>query len=320
MNLRNLSIDPYIAAILGMVALASLLPATGPAAIAVDHATNIAITLLFFLYGARLSRDAVLQGIANWRLQLLVLLITYALFPALGLALKPAANLIGPDLYTGLLFLTLLPSTVQSSIAFTSIARGNVPAALCAASLSNIVGVLLTPALVQLVLSIGGNAGVSTGAFQSIVQQLLLPFLAGQLSRPWTAAFVQKHRTLLGYLDRGSILLVVYGAFSEGVVSGIWQRLEWTNLAALALVCSILLAVVIAGTTWLSRALGFATPDEIVIVFCGSKKSLASGIPMANVLFPPHVTGLMVLPLMIFHQIQLMVCAALAQRYARRIE
>lgn len=301
-----------------MVLLASVFPCRGAAATAVDHVTNVAIGLLFFLYGARLSRDAVLQGLSNWRLQLIVVLVTYALFPVLGWLLGPSARFIGPELYTGVLFLTLLPSTVQSSIAFTSIARGNVPAALCAASLSNIIGVLLTPILVQLVLSVQNHAGFSTDALRAIIQQLFLPFVAGQLSRPWTADFVQKHRTVLGYLDRGSILLVVYGAFSEGVVNGIWQRLDWGNLAGLAVVCSLLLTLVIAATTLVSRACRFSTEDEIVIVFCGSKKSLASGIPMANILFPPHVIGLMVLPLMIFHQIQLMVCAAMAQRYARR--
>lgn len=300
-----------------MVLLASVAPCRGAAAVAVDHLISAAIALLFFLYGARLSRDAVVEGLTNWRLQVFVILATYALFPVLGWML-PTSRWIGPELYAGLLFLTLLPSTVQSSIAFTSIARGNIPAALCAASVSNLIGIVLTPLLVQVLLRVEGAGGFSTGAFRAILLQLFLPFAAGQALRPWIAGFVGRHRKVLGFVDRGSILLVVYGAFSEGVVNGIWQRLDLMNLLGLSVVCALLLALVIVVTTVLSRRLGFSKEDEIVIVFCGSKKSLASGIPMANVLFPAGAVGLMVLPLMVFHQIQLMVCATLAQRYARR--
>ncbi len=208
----------------------------------------------------------------------------------------------------------MLPSTVQSSIAFTSIARGNVPAALCAATLSNLLGMLLTPLLAGLLLSSQG--GFSIRGAGDILVQLLLPFLAGQLARPWIGEWAQRNKQLLGLVDRGSILLVVYTAFSEGVTQGIWHQLGLADLGRLMMVDAALLAAVLAITTYGSRFLGFSRADEVTIVFCGSKKSLASGLPMATVLLAGQSVGLIVLPLMLFHQIQLMVCAWLAKRYA----
>ncbi|MDB4971945.1 MAG: hypothetical protein JWN48_286 [Myxococcaceae bacterium] len=314
----KLRIDPYIAAIFGCVALASILPARGVVADAFDYAVALAIAVLFFLYGARLSPREAWEGARNVKLHLLVLLFTFAVFPLLGLVTRSLVpGILTPELYLGVVFLSALPSTVQSSIAFTSIARGNVAAALCAASASNLLGVIITPLLVGLLLSKQG-ATFSGSSVQKLVLQLLLPFFLGQVLRPWISGFVTRHKQVLSYVDRGSILLVVYVAFSEGVVAGIWQQTSPTDLALLMLVTGGLLALVLCLTTVASRRLGFSTEDEITIVMCGSKKSLASGLPIATVLFPPATVGLTVLPLMIFHQIQLIVCAWLARRYAER--
>jgi sodium/bile acid cotransporter 7 len=318
--LARLKVDPYIVAILGMIALASVVPSRGSAAVAMDHVTNGAIALLFFLYGGRLSSEAVMAGVGHWRLQLVVFVSTFVLFPVLGLAIGTLVRpLLPPELSLGLIFLGMLPSTVQSSIAFTSIARGNVPAAVCCASLSNLLGIVVTPLLVGAVLSAHGQ-GFSLDAVGDITVQLFLPFLAGQVLRRWIGGWLERNRRVLGYVDRGSILLVVYTAFSEGVEHGIWHQLDWGNLALLLLADMVLLAAVLATTRFLSRQLGFNKADEIAIVFCGSKKSLASGIPMANILFAGTSVGLMVLPLMLFHQLQLMACAVLARRYAARAQ
>ena len=307
--------DNFTLAIVATVGIASLFPAVGRAADVVHIVTIFAIALLFFLHGARLSREAALAGALHWRLHLLVLCATFVLFPLLGVGLRHALSGVLPEsLLVGLLFLCLLPSTVQSSIAFTSIAHGNVAAAVCSASLSNFVGIFLTPALVALLMNLRG--GVSLDAVGAIVLQLLLPFLAGHFLRPWIGGFVSRHRAALGFVDRGSILLVVYLAFSEAVDHGLWHVLGLADLVKLVVVCAALLAVVLLTTVVVARRLGFARADEIVIVFCGSKKSLASGVPMAGVLFPLAQVGMVVLPLMLFHQIQLMVCAALARRYA----
>lgn len=318
--LRRLPVDRFLLMLIATVALAALLPARGAAVPVVDRAVTIAVALLFFLYGAKLAPRAVLQGLLHWRLQALVMASTFILFPLLGLgATYLFGRWLGPGLSLGLLFLCVLPSTVQSSIAFTSVARGNVPAALCSASVSNLIGMVATPALVALLLSAKG-AGFSTRALEDIGLHLLLPFLAGQLARPLIGGFIGRHKLLTSVVDRGSILLVVYSAFSEGMVSGIWHQVDATSLLVLALVNSALLAIVLAVTMVSARWLGFDKADEIVIVFCGSKKSLASGIPMANILFPGQAMGLLVLPLMLFHQIQLFACALTAQRYARRDE
>jgi solute carrier family 10 (sodium/bile acid cotransporter), member 7 len=313
--LSRLPIDPYIAAIVGMVCLASVLPAHGIGAVVAGHVTTLAIALLFFLHGARLAPSAALAGARHWRLHAVVLASTYLLFPALALTAHALApRLLTAPLWTGLILLSVLPSTVQSSIAFTSIARGNVPAALCAATASNLLGMLLTPLLAGLLLSAQG--GFSIRGVGDILVQLLLPFAAGQLARPLIGEWALRNKTLLGLVDRGSILLVVYTAFSEGVSHGLWHQLGLADLGRLFAIDAVLLAAVLAITTYGSRLLGFSRADEVTIVFCGSKKSLASGLPMASVLLAGQSVGLIVLPLMLFHQIQLMVCAWLAKRYA----
>ncbi len=316
--LRRLKPDRYVLAILATVFLASVIPVRGLLAIGFSWLTTGAIALLFFLHGARLSREAVVAGMTHWRLHLIVIATTFVLFPILGLAAQRLPSALLPSaLSAGLLFLCCLPSTVQSSIAFTSLARGNVAAAVCAASASNLLGVFVTPLLVAVTMGAHG-AGLSLGEFRSVILQLLLPFVAGQVARRWIGSWIGRHRALVGYVDRGSILLVVYGAFSAAVVAGLWRRVSAGQILVLILACAVLLGIVLAITVSASRAFGFGKADEITIVFCGSKKSLASGVPMAGILFPPASAGLMVLPLMIFHQIQLMACALIAQRYAAR--
>lgn len=307
--------DAYTLALFGMVILATWLPSQGEIARILDGITNFAIALLFFLHGARLSRQAVIEGATHWRLHLMILATSFVLFPILGLLLgRLLPMLFTPALQLGILFVCLLPSTVQSSIAFTSIAGGNVPAAICAAALSNLLGIVLTPLLVSLLMSRHGV--VSFEAIWHIMLQLLLPFLAGQVLQPWLWGWIGRYYRLVGFTDRGSILLIVYTAFSAAVVQGIWQQVPPARLGLLILVDGGLLGLVLLITTLSSRLLGFRREDEIAIVFCGSKKSLASGAPMAKLLFAGPAVGLTVLPLMIFHQMQLMVCAALARRYA----
>ncbi|MFF0199650.1 bile acid:sodium symporter family protein [Streptomyces sp. NPDC005017] len=312
----RLPIDPYVLLLLGTVGFAALLPARGVGADIASGASDVAIALLFFLYGVRLSTREALDGLRHWRLHLTVLACTFMVFPLLGLAARGLVPLLlTQPLHQGLLFLTLVPSTIQSSIAFTSIARGNVPAAICAGSFSSLVGIVLTPLLAASLLG-GGTGGFSADALLGIVLHLLVPFLAGQLLRPWIGAFVKRHKKVLGLVDRGSILLVVYTAFSEGVVQGVWHQVSPLRLGGLLLVEAVLLAVMLALTWYGSRALGFGRADRIAIQFAGSKKSLAAGLPMASVLFGAQAS-LAVLPLMLFHQMQLMVCAVIARRRSR---
>ncbi len=315
--------DPFLLALVATVLLASFLPAHGAAVPLFRDLTVVVIAAMFFMQGARLSRSAMLAGLGHWRLHLTILSCTFALFPVLGLglhALRP--GLLTPTLWLGVLFTCLLPSTVQSSIAFTSIGGGNVPAAVCSATASNLLGIAVTPLLTGLVLAgrTHGGGGVSAHGVLDIVLQLLLPFVAGQLLQPVIGGWAGRNRMLLSLTDRGSVLVVVYTAFSEAVVQGLWHEVPPSQLGLVLLVDAVLLAAVLLVTRSGARALGFSREDEIAIVFCGSKKTLASGVPMAGVLFPVAVVGQVVLPLMIFHQIQLFACALLARRYARQAE
>lgn len=313
--------DNFTLYLLTTVVLASLLPASGRLAQVLEVATTAAVSLLFFLHGAKLSRQAIWAGIGHWRLHLVVVASTFVLFPLLGWALRPLLEpLVTPDLYTGILYLCALPATVQSAIAFVSMARGNIPAAVCSASASTLLGVAFTPLVVGLLLSKNAAMGDPLDAMGRIGVQLLLPFIAGHLMRPLVSGFLQRRAAVMKVVDQGSILLVVYAAFSHAVIDGLWSQVPLTALAGLLVVCAVLLALVLTLTTWSARRMGFSKEDEITIVFCGSKKSLISGVPMANVLFAANVAGAIVLPLMLFHQMQLMVCAVLAQRYARRAQ
>ena len=309
--------------LLGTVALATLLPPTGAWKPLAGALADAAIVLLFFLNGAKLSRQAIVDGARHWRLHTLTMAVTFVLFPLLGLGIA-ALHPFGDALTTGMLFLTLLPSTVQSSIAFTAIARGNVAAAVCGAAFSNLLGIVLVPVLVALFIHAGAGAGAGAGggsglswrSVEPILLQLLLPFVLGHLLRPVVGGFVARHKPLTAVVDRGSILLVVYTAFGAAVVEGLWQRVSAGDLALVAGLSVVLLAIVMVASWTLGRLAGFAREDRIVLLFCGSKKSLASGVPMAGVLFPAAGVGTVILPLMVFHQLQLIACAILARRLA----
>lgn len=318
--LSKLLPDPFIVSLLASVGLATLLPASGQAAVLVDHLATLMIVALFFFHGAKLPRKAVIEGLMHWRLHLLVFSFTFALFPLLGLALSLLLpGLLSPVLWIGVLYLVALPSTVQSSIAFVSMAKGNVPAAIASASASQMLGVFLTPLLVSLLIGAQGSDVESSG-IGKVAMIVLLPFVVGHLLRPWIGAFIDRHKVVIGFTDRTTILVAVYSAFSAAVIEGIWSHLPLPELALLFTLCCGLLAVLLTLTRQVARRLGFSREDETVVVFCGTKKSLVQGVPMARVLFPGPDLGIILLPIMIFHQIQLMVCAALAKRYAQRPE
>lgn len=303
--------------LLATLVLATLLPASGAAAQVVDLLANISVVLLFFFHGAKLARSAVIEGLTHWRLHLVVLLCTFAMFPLMGLAFEWLfGGMLAPALGLGLLFLAALPSTVQSSIAFVSVAKGNVPAAIASASASQVAGVVLTPLL--MVAMAGAQGGdVPLSGIGKVALQILLPFVVGHLLRPWIGDFVQRHKSTIGITDRATILIAVYSAFSSAVLEGLWTRLPPRDFALLLLVCTLMLVLALLCTHAISRLCGFARNDEIVVVFCGTKKSLIQGVPMGRVLFPGPDLGLILLPIMIFHQVQLMVCAWIARNYAR---
>jgi len=318
---QRFNIDGFMLAIIGAVVVATIFPARGVADDILDWVVKIGVGLLFFLYGTRLHPRDALTGLTHWRLHLTILGFTFVVFPLLGLALWPLLpHLVGDDLATGVLYLCLVPSTVQSSINFTSIARGNIAGAIVSASASNLLGVFLTPMLVVLLMNSSGEISFSASSVVTIVLQLLVPFVAGQLLRPLVGRRIAAHTSLTKFFDRGIIVLVVYAAFGDGVRDGIWSQVSWWQVVVLVVLAIVLVAVMLWLTRTGSRRLGFDRADSIAIQFCGTKKSLTTGLPMAAVLFEGRTIGLIVLPLMIFHQVQLMICAWLAARYGRQAD
>jgi sodium/bile acid cotransporter 7 len=306
--------DPFILALLSTVALATVLPANGAAATQVGHAATATVVLLFFLHGVRLPRENLIAAVAHWRLHLLILVTTFALFPLFGAALsKLAPGLLPAQLWAGVLFLCALPSTVQASIAYTSMARGNVAASVASAAASNLLGIALTPLLAGLLLHTQGGAVPLSGIWK-VVLQLLLPFVLGHALRPLLGNWAARQRKLLTYSDRLTILLSVYSAFSAAVIGGIWSKVPIPTLLLLALVCIVILAAALLATRGIGRLAGFSAADRRTLLYCGTLKSLVSGVPMARVLFPSAEIGAIILPVMIYHQLQLMICATIARR------
>ena len=314
--LKN-NLDKYTLALIGTVILATVCPVYGRGYDLTQALSKIVVGLLFFLHGAKLSRQNLWLGLTHWRLHLLIIGATFVMFPLLGLMLGPVLKpMLNGDLYAGLLFICVLPSTVQSSIAFTSIARGNVAAAICAASFSSLLGIVLSPLLTGLVLG-AGYGGISTEAVTDLCLQLLLPFTLGQLLRGRLISFLDSRKSLIGYVDRISILFIVYVSFSHGTNTGLWHSLNLNLFLRLVLACGILLVLALFLTHLAGRLFGFNQADRIAILFCGSKKSLVAGVPMANVIFPASLASTIILPLMVFHQMQLMACAWIARRLSR---
>lgn len=320
--LKLLALDRFTILLVLMVLLATLLPISGQLAYYFNILTTVAIAVLFFLHGAKLSREAVIEGMLHWRMHALVFIFTFLIFPLIGLLSRPVLEpVLGQQLYWGFLFMCFLPSTVQSSIAFTSMAKGNVAGAVCSASFSNIIGMFITPILVSYFIL--GQSQHDFDPTKSIVQitlLLLVPFILGQLLRPFIFPQMRKFPSVVKVFDQGSILMVVYGAFSSAVVAGLWQQVSGITLIYLTLACSVLLTVVMLLALYLPKWLGFNQADQITIFFCGSKKTLASGVPMAQILFIGQPLGMIVLPIMIFHQIQLMVCGVIANHWSKSMQ
>jgi solute carrier family 10 (sodium/bile acid cotransporter), member 7 len=318
--LSRLFPDRFILWLIATVILAGILPVRGLAAELTDWATLAAIFALFFLHGARLPGEALISGLADWRLHAAILGTTYAVFPLLGLgiaALMP--GLLDPMLWTGVIFLCALPSTVQSSIAFTSMARGNVAGAVAAAAGSNLAGVFLTPLLVALMLGAQG-AGVGAAGIGRIFAIIFLPFLLGHALRKWVFPLIAERPGVTTAVDKGTILLAVYGAFSAAVVDGLWTRIPPVEIALLTGLLIVLLGLILLATLAIGRFGSFPRESQVAILFCGSVKSLASGVPMARILFPGAAAGLVILPVMIFHTVQLIVCAWIAAKLGAEAE
>jgi sodium/bile acid cotransporter 7 len=314
-------IDRFLLAMLVAVIAALVWPAPGKDGgfLHLDLVTPFGIALVFFLHGVFLSPAAMKAGAAKWRLHLAVQATTFVLFPILGGFLYWAtAGFLPIGSRVGVYFLCAVPSTIASSVAMTAMARGDVPSAVVNASASGLIGMIVTPLLMQAIDVAGGQPIALMPAITGILLTLGLPFALGQALRSLIIARLAPHKSKVSALDRLTILLIVYSAFCETTASGLWHQVSpWQLLATGAIAFGVLI-VMLGFTGVLARAMGLTRAERATLIFCGSKKSLASGAPMAKVMFAgdPHA-GLIQLPLILYHQIQLVVCTMLASRMAR---
>ncbi len=313
--------DWFTPSMVAAVALAWLWPEGGAdgGVLHGEWLTKIGVALIFYLYGLTLSFAALRAGALHWRLHLVVQGTTFLIFPLLGFALAALAPAsLSADLRLGFVFLCVLPSTISSSVALTAAAGGNVAAAVFNATLSSLIGVVLTPLWISLYLRSGGQGGPLLPVVLDLVRWLLVPMALGQICRPWLAAWAERRKGRLHIADRIVILLIIYTSFCNSVLSGLWQGRGWTLLLVTLGLCALLFTVAMLLTAWISRLLGFAWPDRITAMFCGSKKTLASGVPMANLIFAGQpVLGIVLLPIMVYHSMQLLASGVLATRWAK---
>lgn len=328
-DVMKIKIDPLLKAMAVAIVLAFIYPPLGASngPLHLNVVTHYGIGLVFFLHGAALSRRSLVEGLRSWRLHLLVQSSTFLAFPLAGFAIYfltapgwlTADGLLTADLRLGLFFLSAVPSTIAGSVAVTMIARGNLPAAIFNATISGLIGMILTPALIGVIVATGGTELNVLSAIGDVFMTLLLPFAVGHLSRPWTGATLARHKRSLSMIERGVVVLIVYVAFCNSAQAQVWATAGLWQLLAIAGVVLVLLIAALAYNRAISRRLGFTTEEEIVALFCGTQKSLANGAPIANILFAgwPGLS-MILLPLILYHQLQLLFCVALAQRYAQR--
>lgn len=304
--------DRFILLLLATILLASILPVSGRAAETAAQISSAAIFVLFFLNGVRLPRDEVLHGVRNWRLQGAIFLFVFGVMPMVGLGLSRIFdNILPPTLALGLLFAGILPSTIQSAAAYSALAKGNVAASVVAAAVLNLVGVVMSPLLFA-ALAHSGDAQISGEAVGRIALILLLPFALGQIMQRWCKPFVDRHKQVATWMDRMSIAIAVYVAFSGAVVAGIWSIVRGDELAWLAVALSIMLVIGFGGAWALGGAMKLPRGDRITMLFSGGQKSIAIGAPLAATIFPPAIAGMVLLPTLAYHMAQLILSAPIA--------
>lgn len=314
--------DWFLVGMIGAMVLAWAAPSPGAAGgwLYPEILTKAGVALIFFLHGVMLPFSALRAGILNWRLHAVVQGCTYVLFPLLGMALTPLlAARVAPELNMGVFFLCALPSTISSSVAMTALARGNVAGAVFNATLSALLGVVLTPLWVAWAMKTTGQTQPLGPVITDLIRWLVVPLTAGQLVRPWIGTWVLAHKSRINVIDRIVILLLVYTSFCDSFKQGVWSGRDAGQVLLIAGVCLGLFIVVMMVTSTISKLLKFSREDRIAAMFCGSKKTLASGVPMAKLIFAGDPgAGMILLPIMIYHQLQLLICGILAQRWGRR--
>ena len=321
--MKKVLLDPFLLSLIGVVILAVIWPAPGVTGgfLHIEWVASYGIAIVFFLYGLTLAPEKMRAGLGHWRLHLVVVLATFVLFPLVVLAAGPMARpLLPPEVWIGFFYIAALPSTVSSSVAMTSLAKGNIPGALFNASLSSLIGVFATPALMAWFLASSGAASLPLGdVILKVVLLVLVPTAVGQLLHRPLAAWVTRNAGWIKTIDRLVILSIVYNSFCNSIAEGIWTRHDPILLVEIAVGAVALFFVVYGLLLIPCKLLKFNREDRIAALFCGSKKSLATGVPLAGIIFatmPPAALGLIIAPIMLYHFLQLVIVSVIANHYA----
>lgn len=320
--MTRLRLDPFVLTLAGAVALAYFFPHWGgrESPLPLDRIAGIGISLIFFFYGLKLGPEKLRAGLHNPKLHLLIQLSTFLLFPLIVLAFYPFVK--GGEtenLWLAFLFLAALPSTVSASVVMVAIARGNLPGAIFNASISGLIGVVVTPLWMGFFLK-QGEADFRLGeVYVKLVTEILLPVIVGLVLQKYLGKYVTKHGTKLAYFDKAVILLIIYKSFARSFEDGVFSTVALTELAWLLLAVVALFFFVFWLTGRLSKHFGFSIEDRITAQFCGTKKSLVHGTVFAKILFPAGFpVGIIFLPLMLFHAFQILAVSIIAARLGRR--
>jgi len=321
MVIRGYSFDGFLLALIVVVGAAILLPGPGASG-GILHADWIAtygVAVVFFLYGLTLAPEKLHEGATNWRVHVVVQLATFVLFPVVVLALLYVFGwTLPPPTATGFFYIAALPSTVSSSVAMTSLARGNVPAAIFNATLSSLIGVFATPLLMAWFAATSGETLPLLPVITKVVGLVLVPIAVGQVARHWLRHWAARHIKTIRLADRAIILAIVYNSFSDSMIEGIWSGHDLSFLVIMIAGVILLFAIVYWVIMIPCRALGFNRGDTITSLFCGSKKSLATGVPLARIMFSGSpAIGLIIAPIMLYHFFQLVIVGVIANRYAK---
>jgi len=318
----RLGLDWFLLALLLMILLAYLWPQAGlkDGPLALGTITDIGVSVIFLFYGLRLSPEKLKAGLSNWRLHLLVQLSTFVLFPVLVLLVMQVVNADSSDLlWLGIFYLAALPSTVSSSVVMVSVAGGNMPAAIFNASISSLLGVFITPLWMGLFLSTSAGTIDMQDVMLKLVLQVLAPVILGIILHNRFGAFAEKHKSRIRFFDQSIILLIVYSSFCESYARNLFGGLSMLHLLGLGVGMLALFFLVYSIISGISKLLNLTWQDKITAVFCGSKKSLVHGTVMSKVLFPDaNVVGIILLPIMLYHALQLVIASILAQASARK--
>ncbi|EPR68692.1 bile acid:sodium symporter family protein [Cyclobacterium qasimii] len=315
-KLARAGINTFFFLLLFTILLAYLFPEWGVSngSISIDEVTYYGVSLIFLFYGIKISPTTLRIGLSNWKLHLLIQSTTFIIFPLLILILYWFFGSENNLFWLGAFYLAALPSTVSSSVVMVSIAGGNLPAAIFNASISSIIGILITPLWMGLFLSAENANFELLNSIWALVQQILIPVVIGVFLHKWLFKWVQKYSKMLKNFDQLVILLIVFSAFSHSFGGNMF---EGQNILTLGLLMLLLFCFMATGMYLLGRWLSFERGDRITVLFCGSKKSLVQGAVMGKILFPdPVVFGVVLLPLMLYHTLQLILGSALAERMA----